>query len=139
MHSANFTRFSHSLLQARCSLLLLKAPRRTKVTASHLFCVIFLRKLQPLVNSRSPPSRMTIYAPPSSRRSQTCKLFSFLNWVYCLVSWTVSHSLQRDLLPVLLQFFKQLPMQPSTPIVTSGLQGAIRAPLSEVIMFSEMF
>jgi hypothetical protein len=43
--------------------------------------------------------------------------------------------LGSDLLHVLLKFFKQLPMQPSTPATTSGLEGAVRAPLSEVTNF----
>jgi hypothetical protein len=126
-------------LQAPCSPLLSTALRRTKVTASHLFCSIFLQKLQPLVNFRFLPLKMTIFAPPSSRRLQTCKLFGILCCFCCKVSWTVSHSWQSDLLPVLLQFFKELPMQPSNLVVTSRSTGVVRAPLSEVIILSCVF
>ena len=47
-----------------------------------------------------------------------------------VLQWLI---LGSDLLHVLLQFFKHLPMQPSILVSTSGLEGAVRAPLSEVI------
>jgi hypothetical protein len=46
-----------------------------------------------------------------------------------ILQWLI---LDSDLLHVLLQFFKHLPMQPSTLVSTTGSEGAVRAPLSEV-------